>query len=323
MPRLSAVLSTIGLILAALVAGCSSTGDAASTPQATVAEAPPPTTASTSTTAPVEPTTTLAPTAPPIEPPPPIAAGRDGWELVWADEFEGEQIDRSNWTYDIGGWGWGNGEAQYYTDAEQNSRVENGLLVIEARFERFDDNYYTSARLKTRGLREFQYGRVEARMLVPTGAGTWPAFWMLGSTFEEEAADEANRWPFVGEIDIMEHLGREPDLIMGTIHGPGYAGALGLTKWNRREADIAEDWHTYAIEWDENGITWFFDDEPYNTFTRESVGTREWVFDKEFFLIVNLALGGQFPGPIGLDVEFPRTLHLDYVRVYQRPGSET
>lgn len=244
-----------------------------------------------------------------------------GWELVWSDEFGGDTIDPANWTFDIGGWGWGNGEAQYYTDRPENARVEDGMLVIEGRQEPYEGSYYTSARLKTQGLQAFRYGRFEARLRVPRGAGTWPAFWMLGANHDHEADEGSpDSWPFVGEIDIMEHLGREPDLVMGTIHGPGYSGALGLTKWNRQEQDIAEEFHTYAVEWDAEGIRWFLDGEEYFDLSREAVGNRDWVFDHEFFLIVNLALGGQFPGPIGLDVEFPLQLHVDHVRVFQRIG---
>jgi beta-glucanase (GH16 family) len=249
----------------------------------------------------------------PIEPP-------EGFELVWSDEFDGDSIDRTNWTFDIGGWGWGNGEAQYYTSRPENARVENGMLVIEGRQERFEDSYYTSARLKTQGLREFRYGRIEARMKVPRGAGTWPAFWMLGADFDKDSDDQRRNWPFVGEIDVMEHLGREPDLILGTVHGPGYAGALGLTKWNRRPYDIADEFRTYAVEWEPDGITWFYEGEPYFRVVPDDLHGREWVFDADFFLIVNLALGGGYPGPIGLDVEFPVELYVDHVRVYQRIG---
>lgn len=228
-------------------------------------------------------------------------------------------LDPASWTYDIGGWGWGNGEAQYYTDRLENARVENGLLVIEARQEKFEDSYYTSARLMTQGRQSFQYGRIEARIKVPEGAGLWPAFWMLGNDFQRDPANPlSSNWPHVGEIDIMEHVGREPDLIMGTAHGPGYSGAGGLGRWNRQEYAIASDFHTYAIEWKEDEIIWLYDGEPYFTLTPEIVGNREWVFNKEFFLILNLAVGGQLAGTIGLDTQFPANLYVDYVRVYQR-----
>ncbi len=245
----------------------------------------------------------------------------DGWELVWNDEFDGDEIDLANWTYDIGGWGWGNGEAQYYTDRSENARIEDGKLVIEARQEQFEDSYYTSARLKTQGLQEFRYGRIEARMQVPAGVGLWPAFWMLGSGFEEGSDEEARGWPFVGEIDVMEYIGREPDLVMGTIHGPGYAGAGGLTTWHRPGEQIAEDFHTFAVEWDEGGIRWFYDGEQYAEQTPAVMSGRDWVFDHEFFLIVNLAVGGQLPGPPALDLEFPVRLLVDHVRVFQRSAT--
>jgi beta-glucanase (GH16 family) len=294
-----AALLSCSALIAACASGDEETADTASTEP------------STSTTAAPLPTTTIAAPEPiPIVPP-------QGMELVWSDEFDGDAIDRSNWTYDLGGWGWGNGEAQHYTDRPDNSRTENGLLVIELRQERYEDSYYTSARLKSQGLREFQYGRIEARVKVPSGAGTWPAFWMLGSNFEQDAELEANRWPFVGEIDIMEYVGREPDLVLGTVHGPGYSGAGGLTRWNRQDYDIADDFHTFAIEWDVDGIRWFYDDEMYFDLGRERVGDREWVFDRPFFIILNLALGGTLGGNIALDLDFPVHYYVDYVRVYQ------
>ena len=243
--------------------------------------------------------------------PTPIAAPA-GWTLAWHDEFEGDKIDPASWTYDLGGWGWGNGEAQNYTSRPENARLENGMLVIEARQEKFEDSYYTSARLKTQGLKEFQYGRIEARLKVPSGAGLWSAFWMLGNDFN------GSNWPDCGEIDIMEYIGREPDLIMGTAHGPGYSGALGISQWNRQTYNIADDFHTYAIEWGPDQIDWFYDGVKYHTVTRDDVGDRKWVFDHPFFIILNLAVGGQLPGPVGLDTVFPAQFLVDYVRVYQK-----
>lgn len=319
---------TLGWLVVLLVAGgCAtdSTADVATsapttTQPATTTAAPtttlaPTTTSTTTTAAPTTTTTTIA------TPEPVPIADYEGYELVWNDEFDGDEIDPTNWTYDIGGWGWGNGEAQYYTDRPENARVENGLLVVEARFERFENAYYTSARLKTEDLREFQYGKFEARIKVPEGNGLWPAFWMLGTAFERDEANPTDsNWPFAGEIDIMEYVGREPNKVFGTVHGPGYAGALGLGKWNPQDFPIADDWHTYGIEWDTNSIRWFFDGEEYGEVDRELVGDREWVFDQPFFFLINLALGGTFPGPIGFDVEFPKFLYVDFVRVYQRVG---
>lgn len=297
--------------LAVMVAACGSSGDTDADTDAdresvtsTVAPAtvPPTAPATTSTIASPEPV--------PVDPP-------DGMELVWSDEFDGDAIDLTNWTYDIGGWGWGNGEAQYYTDRPENARTQNGLLVIELREEQFEESYHTSARLKTQGLQEFQYGRIEARIKVPKGAGTWPAFWMLGANFEEDATDEANRWPNVGEIDIMEYVGREPDLVLGTLHGPGYSGAGGRSQWNRQEFEIGDDFHTFAIDWDAQGIRWYFDGDMYFEIGPDDLGEREWVFDQPFFMILNLALGGTLGGTIALDLEFPIQYYIDYVRVYQ------
>ena len=189
--------------------------------------------------------------------------------------------------------------------------------MIELREEQYEDSYYTSARLKTQDLREFQYGRIEARIKVPKGAGTWPAFWMLGSGFEQDAASEANRWPNVGEIDIMEYVGREPDLVIGTLHGPGYAGAGGRSKWFRQDFDIADDLHTFAIDWNADRIQWFFDDQQYFEVGPDDIVRGEWVFDKPFFIIVNLALGGTLGGSIEPDLEYPIQYYVDYVRVYQ------
>lgn len=263
-----------------------------------------------------------ADTLAPIEPPAPIPIEPpEGMELVWSDEFDGDEVNRDNWTYDIGGWGWGNGEAQYYTDRPENARTVNGLLVIELREEPFEDKAYTSARLKTQGLQEFQYGRIEARIKVPAGAGTWPAFWMLGSGFEQDSPDPAKQWPTIGEIDIMEYTGKEPDLILGTVHGPGYAGAGGKSKWFRQDFDIADEWHTFAIEWREGQIQWFFNDEQYFELTPENLGQREWVFDAPFFIILNLAHGGTLGGVIDSDLEYPIPYLVDYVRVYQETQS--
>ena len=313
------ILSVALLVLATACGG--SDADTTTTSPTTTTVAPATTEAPTTTTTepPATTTTTSAifiledpPEPLPVEPP-------EGYELVWADEFDGDEIDPENWTYDIGGWGWGNGEAQYYTDRHRNARVQDGVLIIEAHFERFENSYYTSARLKTQGLQEFQYGYFEVRSKVPAGKGMWPAFWMLGAGFErnEDNPIESN-WPFAGEIDVMEYIGREPNRVFGTIHGPGYAGATSLGRQLNVEEPVADDWHTYAVEWTEDGFRWFFDGEFYGERGKDVVGDREWVYDQPFFMLLNLALGGQFPGPIGLDVEFPKQFLVDHVRVYQR-----
>jgi beta-glucanase (GH16 family) len=299
------LLAAAGFAVVAAACGTSDDSDADEAVTTATGEA-----ATTTPTVPASTTTIASPEPIPVAPP-------EGMELVWSDEFDGDTIDPSNWTYDIGGWGWGNGEAQYYTDRSENARTQNGLLVIELREEQYEDSYYTSARLKSQGLQEFQYGRLEARIKVPSGSGTWPAFWMLGSAFDSESDDPSRQWPNVGEIDIMEYVGREPDLVIGTIHGPGYSGAGGRSEWNRQEFDLADDFHTYAIDWDAEGIRWFFDGEMYFEITPADLGEREWVFDQPFFFILNLALGGTLGGPIALDLEYPLHYYVDYVRVYQ------
>lgn len=252
------------------------------------------------------PTTTM-PTATPI----PVPAG---WSLVWNDEFDAPAINRENWTFDLGGGGWGNGESQIYTDKPENARVENGLLIIESHREQNANGgfTFTSARLKTQGLQNFQYGRIEARLKVPEGKGFWPAFWMLGSNIE------TTPWPDCGEIDIMEYMGKEPDLVLGTLHGPGYSASGGLTKWFRQEHKIADDFRVFAVEWDEEKIVWFYEGTAYHTVTRADVGDRPWVFDQPFFLILNLAIGGTLGGFVSPQTPFPAQYLVDYVRVYQR-----
>lgn len=237
---------------------------------------------------------------------------KEGYELIWQDEFDGVAIDPANWTFDLGAGGWGNGESQYYTDRSENAAVLGGMLVISALQEKYDGSYFTSARLKTEGLRAFRYGWIEARVKVPEGKGMWPAVWLLGTDFNRIG------WPECGEIDIMEYIGKEPDLIMGTAHGPGYSGPLGFSRWNRREFNIADEFHTYAIDWTADRIDWYFDGEHYYTFQKEDIGEREWVFNRPFFILLNLAIGGQLPGPVGLDVTFPKQYFIDYVRVYRK-----
>jgi len=240
-----------------------------------------------------------------------------GWTLVWQDEFDGQEIDRTKWTFDVGGHGWGNNELQAYTERPENARVENGALVIEARQEEFVRRDYTSARLKTQGLHAWTYGRIEARMRLPYGKGIWPAFWMIGSNIEEVS------WPASGEIDIMEYIGRDATIIYGTVHGPGYSGANGVgSSTNMPIGTLHDDFHIFAIEWEPQEIRWYVDDVQYFKITPESV-PGEWVYDHPFFVILNLAVGGNWPGNPDDSTVFPQFLYVDYVRVYQRPDQIT
>jgi beta-glucanase (GH16 family) len=235
--------------------------------------------------------------------------------IVWQDEFDGSELNLENWTFDLGGHGWGNQEEQVYTDRPENVRVEDGMLVIEARKEKdlIEGRKYSSARIKTQGLHAWQYGRIEARIKLPYGQGIWPAFWILGEDFSTDG------WPACGEVDIMEFIGKEPDQIHATMHGPGYSGAGGIGSSLTTSAEsLKNDFHVYAIEWQENEIRWYFDDQQYFRMTSEDVPDT-WVFDHPFFIILNLAVGGNWPGYPDGTTAFPQFLYVDYVRVYQKP----
>lgn len=238
-----------------------------------------------------------------------------GWSLVWADEFDqadGSLPDSSKWSYDIGGWGWGNGESQYYTSRSKNARIENGQLLIEMHKENYAGSGYTSARLLTQGKFDFQYGRIEARLKMPEGGnGLWPAFWSLGNNFNSVG------WPRCGEIDFMEYISREPYQIFGTIHGPGYEGGASFGKVYTFNEPVANQYHVFTVEWEENRIKWYVDGEHYHTATPADVSGREWVFDHPFFLLLNLAIGGSFGGAIDANIPFPQQYWIDYVRVYE------
>jgi len=260
-----------------------------------------------------EPTPTFVPTTMPS----PTAVGeRAGWSIVWHDEFDGPELDLKNWTFDIGGNGWGNQEWEAYTNRPENVRIENGMLVIEARKEPelIAGRNYSSARIKTQGLHAWQYGRIEARMKLPYGQGIWPAFWMLGENFNDVG------WPAAGEIDIMEHVGKEPNRIYATVHAPGYSGGSeGATSNLLVPTDtLKNDFHIFAIEWEENEIRWYFDDQQYFKLTPSDVPDA-WIFDHRFFIILNLAVGGRWPGYPDESTVFPQFLYVDYVRVYQKP----
>lgn len=265
------------------------------------------TTGSNPTATPVSPTATPQATVAPTP-------GSGSYELVWSDEFNGTDIDLNNWTYDIGygSNGWGNAELQWYTNEPENARVENGTLIIEARKERFRGQQYTSARLKTQGLHSWTYGRIEARIKVPYGQGIWPAFWTLGDNIETVG------WPQSGELDIMEHIGSEPATVYGTVHGPGYSGADGVGgSYTLPSGGLTDDYHVYAVEWEPNEIRWYIDNIHYATVTPDDV-PGEWVFDHNFFIIMNVAVGGYWPGEPDETTVFPQRMYVDYVRVYQR-----
>jgi beta-glucanase (GH16 family) len=236
------------------------------------------------------------------------------YQLVWQDEFnglQGQSPDSTKWTYDIGT-DWGNAQLEYDTDRPENVSLDSsGNLVITARRESYMGRPFTSARIKTQGLFEQTYGRFEARIKLPYGPGIWPAFWLLGSNVETVG------WPQCGEIDIMESRGQQPNLIHGTVHGPGYSGAGGFTKsygFEKNRFDL--DFHLFAVEWGKNYIRFYVDDVLYQEIKPEDLsGT--WVFDHPFYIILNVAVGGNYVGFPTSETPFPQTILIDYVRVYK------
>ena len=244
------------------------------------------------------------------------ARANTGWTLVWSDEFalpNGSQPDSNKWTNDLGAGGWGNSELQYYTARTNNARIENGQLVIEALKENYKGSAYTSARLKTLGKASWTYGRIEARIKIPKGQGIWPAFWMLGTNLVPAG------WPNCGEIDVLENIGREPAIVHGTVHGPGYSGSGGIGgPYSLPEkVPFADDFHVYAVEWTTNQIKWLVDGQQFFSISPESLPKgATWVFTQPQFILLNLAVGGQWPGYPDATTTFPQRMTLDYVRVY-------
>ncbi|HEX2864998.1 MAG TPA: glycoside hydrolase family 16 protein [Deinococcales bacterium] len=247
-----------------------------------------------------------------------------GWRLTWHDEFNGRAgagPNPSKWVFDLGGGGWGNSELEEYR-AENAIQDGKGNLVITARKLGPDAPRcgllaceYSSARLKTQGIFSQAYGRFEARVQVPGGAGLWPAFWMLG-------ADIADRgWPAAGEIDIMENIGREPNQAHGTIHGPGYSGGSAIGAPYLSTEPLSRTFHTFGIDWTPDRIAWAVDGNVYETRTPADLppNTR-WVFDHPMFLILNLAVGGSWPGRPNDATPFPARMVVDWVRVYTPAG---
>lgn len=248
------------------------------------------------------------------------------WKLVWSDEFDGpngSMPDPNKWSIIQNGSGFGNQELESYTNRPANLHIEDGKLVITARKEAFKGadgiaRDYTSARLETAGHFQQKYGRFEARIKVPKGQGIWPAFWMLGDDFRSTG------WPGCGEIDIMENVGMEPGKVHGTLHGPGYSGNNPLTgayTLPNHEA-LGDDFHVFAVEWEPEAVRFYVDGHLFETQTVDSISSgKRWVFDHPFFILLDLAVGGAWPGNPDQTTPFPATMLVDYVRVYTL-GSE-
>jgi beta-glucanase (GH16 family) len=237
--------------------------------------------------------------------------------LVWQDEFDGpagQRPDTTKWVPEVGGSGWGNNQLEYDTDRPENASLDGaGRLAIVARREDYGGRAYTSARLITRGRYQATLGRFEARLKLPSGQGLWPAFWLLGSDIGTVG------WPACGEIDIMEYRGQQPKTAHGSLHGPGYSGGQALTSSFQLTAGAFDtDFHVFAVEWEQERITWFIDGIQFKTATPADLpsGAR-WVFDHPFFVILNVAVGGNYVGPPDETTVFPQTMLVDWVRVYQ------
>jgi beta-glucanase (GH16 family) len=264
-----------------------------------------------------------------VYPHPRTALQASTWTLTWSDEFsstDGSPPDPAKWTYDLGGDGWGNFELQSYTARTQNAQIQNGNLAITAQRETFTGadgikRDYTSARLKTQAIFEQAYGRFEARIKIPKGQGMWPAFWMLGADIAK------NPWPKCGEIDIMENIGSEPGINHASLHGPYPGRESGLTHNSDLTATyvmptgqiLADDFHIYAVEWEPGIERFYFDSDNYATFTQSQWPTGgQWGFDHPFFIILNVAVGGAWPGKPDTTTQFPQKMLVDYVRVYSK-----
>ena len=247
----------------------------------------------------------------------------DAFQLVWSDEFDGDAIDESKWSYDLGDGcdispdlcGWGNNELEYYTDRSENSFIDDGKLVIKAKRESplyLGQHLYTSARMVTKNKGDWRYGRIDVRAKMPIGQGLWPAIWMLPTD------TVYGGWPRSGEIDIMEYLGHEPERMFGTIHFGHDAWRFNSQGLELEEGTFADDFHVFTVLWNENCIQFQMDGinvgEPN---TRSTVLPTTYPFDQDFHLILNVAVGGNLPGPPDGTTVFPQQMEVDYVRVYQ------
>ncbi len=244
-----------------------------------------------------------------------VPSAPSSWALAWSDEFnsaQGSLPAPANWSYDLGNWGWGNHELQNFTNSPVNAHMDGqGNLAIHAES---SAGGYTSAQLNTKGKFSAQYGRVVARMKLPVGAGLWPAFWMMGANIDSVG------WPQCGEVDIMESRGDQPSANYGSIHGPRYSGggAIQGIYVLPNGAKFSDDFHEFALEWSPQTAVFYLDGTPYQTTTKAMLPAgSSWVFDQPFYLLLSLAVGGDFPGSPDASTSFPQELLVDYVRVYR------
>lgn len=240
------------------------------------------------------------------------------WKLVWNDEFEYSGLpDESKWGYAVGGHGWGNNELQYYSQARtENVEAKDGVLSITARKEAIEGMDYSSTRLISRGKGDFLYGRLEIRAKLPDGRGTWPAIWMMPSDW---SYGNGGVWPDIGEIDIMEHVGHNRGVIHASAHSKDYQWKIGTQQTGVITIpDASEAFHTYTLEWSTEVMRAYVDDEMYFEYYNEGLGIDKWPYNKPFYLILNVAVGGAWGGEKGIDEKaFPQAMEIDFVRYYQ------
>ena len=244
----------------------------------------------------------------------------EGWNLVWQDEFNRDSLDLTKWSPETGGHGWGNNELQYYTDSDSNSYVENGNLVLKAEVvpqgigSSKGLRYYSSARLRTYSKGDWKYGRIEVKAKVASGQGIWPAIWMLPTDWL------FGGWPSSGEIDIMEHVGYDLGVVHGSVHTEAYNHKINTQKSSARKiSNVDTEFHVYSIIWDKDKISFFIDDIQYFLFENDQQGNyKTWPFDQRFHLLINIAVGGDWPGNPDNSTNFPRSMLIDYVRVYEK-----
>lgn len=237
-----------------------------------------------------------------------------GKNQVWAEEFDGPNLNLNHWNQEIGNGsgGWGNNELQYYTNNKKNTFISNGNLIIEARKDAIDGFKYSSGRMTTRSKKEFTFGRIDIRAKLPKGKGIWPALWMLGANIGSVG------WPSCGEIDIMELIGSVPNQVHGTLHWRGNNGHLfkgGST--TLPAGDFSQEFHVYSLIWEENKIQWLLDDKVFYTMQKSDFGTANYPFNAPQFFILNVAVGGNWPGSPDESTVFPQRLFVDYIRVFQ------
>jgi beta-glucanase (GH16 family) len=245
------------------------------------------------------------------------ASNYAGMNLAWSDEFSGKTLNASNWTYETGGSGWGNNELEYYTNNTKNTFLTGGYLVIEARNETVGTNNYTSARLISKDKKTFTYGRIDIRAKLPKGQGLWPALWMLGNNISQSGFG----WPACGEIDIMELLGQNPQMVYGTAHW-GIAGQASIHhggNYTLSPGDFSSSFNVFSLQWDASKLTFLVNDISYYTVNKADVVGGSYPFDKPFFFVLNVAVGGNWPGNPNSSTTFPQRMIVDYVRVFQVP----